>query len=233
VPEERVTGAYHPEPMRSESSRCDSWHGFTLIELLVVIGIIALLAGILFPAFARSKEKARTTTCQNHLRQLTMAAMMYVADYDDTYPLSRTGYESADDVNTPTWDEVLMPYVKNDQVFTCPSYSFLEPPYDSYFPANDYQYNRHLIALSESHIRKFAHEVFIFVDSYRRQPLGRRARTTITPQEEISIGYWHNGGYNVAFADGHVKWQNVPLQCDGCYYGTYVLAPGSLSRFPR
>jgi prepilin-type N-terminal cleavage/methylation domain-containing protein len=59
---------------------------FTLIELLVVIAIIAILAAILFPVFARARESARRSTCLSNLRQIGTATLMYVQDYDDTYP---------------------------------------------------------------------------------------------------------------------------------------------------
>ena len=61
--------------------------GFTLIELLVVIAIIAILAAILFPVFARAREKARQASCQSNLKQLTLAMLMYVQDYDEKFPM--------------------------------------------------------------------------------------------------------------------------------------------------
>ena len=60
--------------------------GFTLIELLVVIAIIALLAAILFPVFARARENARKSSCSNNLKQIGVAVMQYVQDYDETFP---------------------------------------------------------------------------------------------------------------------------------------------------
>ncbi len=60
--------------------------GFTLIELLVVIAIIAILAAILFPVFAQARAKARQAACISHSKQIGLAIMMYVQDYDETYP---------------------------------------------------------------------------------------------------------------------------------------------------
>ena len=60
--------------------------GFTLIELLVVIAIIAILAAILFPVFAKAREKARQTACLNNQRQIVTAFLMYAQDHDELLP---------------------------------------------------------------------------------------------------------------------------------------------------
>lgn len=90
--------------------------GFTLIELLVVIAIIAILAAILFPVFARAREQARKAVCLSNLNQIGLGLMMYVQDYDETYPIGRFS-------TTPLtwWYNVLDPYIKNKQVFVCPT----------------------------------------------------------------------------------------------------------------
>mgnify|MGYP001163444239 CR=1 FL=1 len=94
--------------------------GFTLIELLVVIAIIAILAAILFPVFAKAREKARQSSCLSNNKQLGLAIMQYAQDYDERLP--RTYF------SPPTgnlhWAMVVAPYIKNLQVFDCPSYSF-------------------------------------------------------------------------------------------------------------
>ena len=89
--------------------------GFTLIELLVVIAIIAILAAILFPVFARARENARKSNCQSNLKQIGLATMQYAQDYDETYHLAWT-------LNPTTrYPRLLQPYMKNLDVFVCPS----------------------------------------------------------------------------------------------------------------
>ncbi len=85
--------------------------GFTLIELLVVIAIIAILAAILFPVFAKAREKARQTSCLNNLKQMGLAVMGYVQDYDECTPSAHNHVDLV----------LIQPYIKNKQVYMCPT----------------------------------------------------------------------------------------------------------------
>jgi len=92
--------------------------GFTLIELLVVIAIIAILAAILFPVFAKVREKARQTSCLSNEKQLGLAIQQYTQDYDEMYP-------SGTSMNwwwggVVGWAGQLYPYVKSDAAYQCP-----------------------------------------------------------------------------------------------------------------
>lgn len=115
---------------------------FTLIELLVVIAIIAILAAILFPVFARAREAARSITCISNLQQLGLGMQMYVQDYDETFPTIGTSEAAAvgdgcgelydghagignaaqqQFVKQYSYGAQLYPYIKNSQLFLCPS----------------------------------------------------------------------------------------------------------------
>ena len=105
------------------------WGGFTLIELLVVIAIIAILAAILFPVFAQAREAARKASCASNMKQLGTAIAMYGTDYEGTlvggggtcFGSGPTGCSDTNPVPGQQWQWIIQPYIKNWNVYKCPS----------------------------------------------------------------------------------------------------------------
>ncbi|MEO7718386.1 MAG: DUF1559 domain-containing protein [Capsulimonas sp.] len=93
--------------------------GFTLIELLVVIAIIAILAAILFPVFAKAREKARQITCASNEKQIGLATMQYIQDYDEKFPMLHYNDGAGQEVR---WYQAVSPYIKNGQVYSFNGY---------------------------------------------------------------------------------------------------------------
>ncbi len=174
--------------------------GFTLIELLVVIAIIAILAAILFPVFAKAREKARTASCQSNLKQIGLAATMYAQDYDETmvhYSLPGTG----------GWTAALDPYTKNAQVYVCPSKAGVTPGY-----GYNYLYlGNGSTGTAMASVQSPA-ETVQFADSGKNDSDADYNPYHINPPSQATYASIcrpnprHNEGCNVAFVDGHVKW---------------------------
>jgi len=198
--------------------------GFTLIELLVVIAIIAILAAILFPVFAKAREKARQTSCLSNVKQLGLGVLMYAQDYDER--LSGTYiYEVAGDVNWLfSWGVLALPYIKNSQIFRCPSGSAASgwAGSDALVPSNSYWApDQTFCPLSNSRYSLGAidspADTIMFLDTNTNSGgwefwLGA-ASTGQTYSDYIvnnTASARHNDGRNYAFADGHAKWLKAP-----------------------
>ncbi len=210
--------------------------GFTLIELLVVIAIIAILAAILFPVFARARENARKATCQSNLKQIGTATMMYLQDYDEKMPFL---YVNTGDDTRPIpgwsgstgryiyWAELLYPYVKNGQAFQCPNQILTKSTdMESYycFPT-PYTFNYSLQGMAQAQITTPAQCMLVgdgvnqldtrwtpatMAALYNNQPTGTWPLTTTYCTRVRK----HSDGYNLAYADGHVKWAKAVTAAD-------------------
>ena len=204
--------------------------GFTLIELLVVIAIIAILAAILFPVFARARENARKASCMSNLKQLATGEMMYVQDYDERFQISYTipslavpgAGGSADGSNVNWWRFPLQPYVKNWRVYTCPSGTGVaDPSAPGDQLLTNYAANGNLITgtgVAMAQVR-YPAELYMFADGrhwvFNTGNQGYclayanvcQAACTVANRTEGNTR--HMGGSNMAFADGHAKFQKA------------------------
>jgi len=219
--------------------------GFTLIELLVVIAIIAILAAILFPVFARAREKARQASCTSNLKQLALAWIMYAQDYDETSVFSRAHVNcwiQPTDLQIAQGGRpfyaVLTPYIKNDQLWDCPSANIRARCANN--SMNCYNVNRAITAGMVPATFRITYggndqmmawwtlklaaivaptRLMIFADANRvtdHDGTIAFANNVTVCNPSATTGTEndtrHNGGSDIAYSDGHAKWaraQNI------------------------
>ena len=208
--------------------------GFTLIELLVVIAIIAILAAILFPVFARAREKARQSSCQSNLKQIGLACLAYAQDYDEKMVSSIRGMGGY----YYYWADLIQPYAHSYQFVVCPSGSWTvtayRPPVIApgsgtvTYPQLDCSY-----AMPEMRLDAYGNKIdpvpdssvgqiqdpsgtFMLVDSssaviYSGTTAVYPTRYNLTDLTDAStinmsrVSKRHNDGFCACYADGHVK----------------------------
>jgi prepilin-type N-terminal cleavage/methylation domain-containing protein/prepilin-type processing-associated H-X9-DG protein len=190
--------------------------GFTLIELLVVIAIIAILAAILFPVFARAREKARQTSCLSNLKQLGMAVYMYTSDYDECTPIGFSGLGWW----TGTWKERVYPYVKNYQLYECPSRKLGVPPngYGTY-GINAY-IGEQVAYVSLAQITMPAETFALGENDDGDWVMEPRDGYGLPPPWPLPgwVKDHHNEGANFTFLDGHSKWLTLTTAHQNNFY---------------
>jgi prepilin-type N-terminal cleavage/methylation domain-containing protein/prepilin-type processing-associated H-X9-DG protein len=177
--------------------------GFTLIELLVVIAIIAILAAILFPVFAKAREKARQTSCLSNVRQLGMAYIQYLQDFDERFPPHVT--ERTAPAGTPdtlvarapySYRTKLEPYIRNTQVFKCPSGAAWPDPAPGRWYTTDYGNNHNESNLATAVQRAWyqANPDFGFNETVTMGDLARPARFIVLGEASRASGIPSRGG---------------------------------------
>jgi prepilin-type N-terminal cleavage/methylation domain-containing protein/prepilin-type processing-associated H-X9-DG protein len=214
---------------------------FTLIELLVVIAIIGILAALLFPVFGRARENARRSTCQNNLKQIGLSIQQYTRDYDDRLPMALPGvggwvYYTAARNFDPSRGSIY-PYLRNTQIFVCPSDAAGSSSKDSY------ALNSCLSVNGSASGSKVAKSLASFNESSRwmllseeGSPADRSLSTDdgfqlLAPVGSNDFSARHLDGSNVAFLDGHVKWYR-PERIKSDYFQTGGIAPAVASTCP-
>lgn len=206
--------------------------GFTLIELLVVIAIIAILSGIIFPVFNAAREKARITTCQTNLKQLSLACMMYADDNNKHYPpltyLKTTWH--------PWYSEGVLynQYINNANLFLCPN-GYLDSEIGALNSASIMNYtpnvemmpynskgakytkikapsNVILIYEGSKYYMKFSHwsnrgTSDLYLPGWgKAKNVKSKVTFTIDGMQEDYMNGRHNEGINIAYCDGHTEW---------------------------
>ena len=181
--------------------------GFTLIELLVVIAIIAILAAILFPVFARAREKARQSSCLNNMKQLNLAVLQYIQDYDEVLPNYynfRTG---------KYWYQMAWPYMMNSQILVCPSRTERTIGYGWNIDQMGYGSSTSMGAsVALASIQSPSETIWIaestgpgiYPPRWVSNPGAYMYLYDIYFAQQV-----HNGGGNLGFVDGHAKWMQA------------------------
>jgi prepilin-type N-terminal cleavage/methylation domain-containing protein/prepilin-type processing-associated H-X9-DG protein len=211
--------------------------GFTLIELLVVIAIIAILAAILFPVFAKARQKAQSSTCLSNLKEITLSNIMYDQDYDDNYAIAgtfaaggaalwpwATTWGFTNSYTGVAWPWVLQPYIKNTKLYSDPSQG--DSKIDYMYNITDWCTGTYSMSYAYQspmgpEILSPAQRIMFTCGEYGATGGGYYGCDIIsaanyaysylisqTPSATFALTWApHNNGNNCSFFDGHVAWE--------------------------
>jgi prepilin-type N-terminal cleavage/methylation domain-containing protein/prepilin-type processing-associated H-X9-DG protein len=215
--------------IKSQKLKSTVHGGFTLIEILVVIGIIALLAALLFPALARVRESGRTKSCLSNMKQLGLAFQQYVQDSGRRYPGAGeyqkwgngghwvsgtndngTGTGKLADLATFVWTGqtanveggALYPYAKSPQIYICPSNA------DGRKKRLSYSMNCAIAGMHDVRMSQPS-DIIVLVDEDKNNDGFWYAVNSTNSTDALTRV--HNNGGNLLFADGHAKFYSYDV----------------------
>ncbi len=195
--------------------------GFTLIELLVVIAVIAILAAILFPVFAKAREKARQTSCLSNVKQIGTGMLMYTTDWDEYLP-------TGERITSTWWYDIIQPYLMNRQIYTCPSWRGSSLGYG----INSCMMCPHWCPHTEwpnlAEIERPADILFVadsisWISCAFMVAWANGCAAMCDPTVRVPANTRHNEGSNILFCDGHAKWHGATAIGNWTWHVDHIL----------